>query len=93
MKAGNQGSVLSGQTPKRGRGQLWIGSLPSVSPKKTAEEFFSKLRKAEVRCLLDIRLNNSSQLAGFTKKPDLEYFLMGNRGDPLPPSAPVLPDE
>ncbi len=44
--------------------------------KKTAEEFFSKLKQAQVRCLLDIRLNNSSQLAGFTKKPDLEYFLM-----------------
>ena len=44
--------------------------------KKTAEEFFSKLKEAHVRCLLDIRLNNSSQLAGFTKKPDLEYFLM-----------------
>jgi uncharacterized protein (DUF488 family) len=44
--------------------------------KKTAEEFFSKLKQASVRCLIDIRLNNSSQLAGFTKKPDLEYFLM-----------------
>lgn len=44
--------------------------------KKSAEEFFSKLKEAKVRCLLDIRLNNSSQLAGFTKKPDLEYFLM-----------------
>ncbi len=44
--------------------------------KKTAEEFFSKLKQARIRCLIDIRLNNSSQLAGFTKKPDLEYFLM-----------------
>jgi len=44
--------------------------------KKTAEEFFSRLKQSHIRCLLDIRLNNSSQLAGFTKKPDLEYFLM-----------------
>ena len=43
--------------------------------KKTAEEFFSTLKQAGIKCLLDIRLNNSSQLAGFTKRPDLEYFL------------------
>jgi len=44
--------------------------------KKTAEQFFSKLKQAQIRCLLDVRLNNTSQLAGFAKKPDLEYFLM-----------------
>ncbi len=44
--------------------------------KKTAEEFFTKLKQAQIRCLLDVRLNNSSQLAGFTKRLDLEYFLM-----------------
>ncbi|HIC7214031.1 DUF488 domain-containing protein [Burkholderia stabilis] len=42
---------------------------------KSAEKFFSLLRKAEVRTLLDVRLNNTSQLAGFAKKPDLKYFL------------------
>ncbi len=42
---------------------------------KTAEEFFSRLKRAEVRRILDIRLNNSSQLAGFAKQKDLEYFL------------------
>lgn len=42
---------------------------------KTAEAFFESLRKAGVRRLVDIRLNNVSQLAGFTKKRDLEYFL------------------
>jgi uncharacterized protein (DUF488 family) len=42
---------------------------------KTAEEFFGTLKKAGVRRLLDIRLNNVSQLAGFTKRDDLRYFL------------------
>ncbi len=43
--------------------------------KKTAAEFFGKLKQAKIRQLLDIRLNNSSQLAGFTKRDDLAYFL------------------
>lgn len=43
--------------------------------KKTAEQFFTALRRAEVRTLLDIRLNNVSQLAGFTKRDDLRFFL------------------
>lgn len=41
----------------------------------TAEHFFSRLADAGVRRLLDIRLNNSSQLAGFAKGRDLPYFL------------------
>jgi len=43
--------------------------------KKTAETFFTRLSEAGVRRLVDIRLNNSSQLAGFAKKNDLEYFV------------------
>lgn len=43
--------------------------------KKTAEEFFSKLIKARVKSIIDIRLNNTSQLSGFAKRNDLEYFL------------------
>jgi len=43
--------------------------------KKSAEEFFELLRKNNVKHLIDIRLNNSSQLAGFTKGSDLKYFL------------------
>jgi len=42
---------------------------------KTAQEFFEKLQKAGVKRLIDVRLNNVSQLAGFTKKKDFEYFL------------------
>lgn len=42
---------------------------------KTAQEFFEILRDARVQRVLDIRLNNVSQLAGFSKKDDLKYFL------------------
>ena len=43
--------------------------------KKSAEDFFNKLKKQGVKLLIDVRLNNSSQLAGFAKKNDLIYFL------------------
>ncbi|MBT8367362.1 MAG: DUF488 domain-containing protein [Deltaproteobacteria bacterium] len=43
--------------------------------KKSAEKFFSLLRDGGVRRIIDIRLNNTSQLAGFAKKDDLIYFL------------------
>ena len=42
---------------------------------KSAEEFFAKLKDAGVKRIIDIRLNNVSQLAGFAKKDDLRYFL------------------
>lgn len=42
---------------------------------KNAATFFGLLEKAKVKTLLDIRLNNRSQLAGFTKAGDLDYFL------------------
>lgn len=42
--------------------------------KKSARDFFGKLRRPEIRRLLDVRLNNVSQLAGFTKKDDLRFF-------------------
>ena len=42
---------------------------------KSAEEFFTSLVKNGVRKVIDVRLNNVSQLAGFTKKNDLQYFL------------------
>lgn len=43
--------------------------------KKTAQEFFDILMKSGVKRVIDTRLNNVSQLAGFTKKSDLQYFL------------------
>jgi uncharacterized protein (DUF488 family) len=42
--------------------------------KKSAETFFTRLRNAGVKRLVDVRLNNVSQLAGFTKRDDLKYF-------------------
>lgn len=41
----------------------------------TAESFFSRLAAAEVRTVFDVRLNNTSQLAGFAKAKDLAFFL------------------
>jgi uncharacterized protein (DUF488 family) len=41
----------------------------------SAESFFDLLRSAGVLRVIDVRLNNTSQLAGFTKKGDLAYFL------------------
>lgn len=45
--------------------------------KKSAEAFFTKLQQTGVKRLVDIRLNNVSQRAGFTKKDDLRYFRVG----------------
>jgi uncharacterized protein (DUF488 family) len=43
--------------------------------KKSAEDFFTKLRSSGAKRLVDVRLNNVSQLAGFAKKSDLKFFL------------------
>lgn len=43
--------------------------------KKTAEEFFTLLEKNLVTEVVDVRLNNTSQLAGFSKFPDIKFFL------------------
>jgi uncharacterized protein (DUF488 family) len=43
--------------------------------KKSAEQFFETLAHSGAKRLVDVRLNNVSQLAGFAKKQDLSYFL------------------
>jgi uncharacterized protein (DUF488 family) len=43
--------------------------------RKTAEVFFTRLRDSGAKRLVDVRLNNVSQLAGFAKKNDLQFFL------------------
>lgn len=48
--------------------------------KKSAETFFTTLRDAGVARVVDVRLNNSSQLAGFAKRDDLQFFLKGLYG-------------
>lgn len=60
--------------------------------RKSAESFFTKLKAASVKRLVDIRLNNISQLAGFTKKDDLRYFvkeICGIEYTHLPELAPT----
>ena len=43
--------------------------------KKSARRFFELIKLHNIDVLVDVRLNNKSQLAGFTKEEDLEYFL------------------
>ena len=43
--------------------------------KKNAQKFFETLRKSGTKRVVDVRLNNVSQLAGFAKRDDLAYFL------------------
>ncbi len=42
---------------------------------KSASQFFGTLKANGIERLLDVRLNNTSQLAGFAKRADLAYFL------------------
>ena len=43
--------------------------------KNPAKEFFELLHASGAMRLIDVRLNNASQLAGFTKRDDLPFFL------------------
>jgi uncharacterized protein (DUF488 family) len=43
--------------------------------KKSARNFFGKLKNPDIKRLVDVRLNNISQLAGFAKRDDLRFFL------------------
>lgn len=44
------------------------------SARKTAREFFDSLKDNGVKKIIDVRLNNTSQLLGFSKSLDMEYF-------------------
>ena len=60
--------------------------------KKSAEKFFGLLRSSGTKRVVDVRLNNVSQLAGFAKRDDLKYFLnkvCGIDYVPLPDLAPT----
>jgi uncharacterized protein (DUF488 family) len=64
----------------------------------SAEHFFSRLSGARIQRLLDVRLNNTSQLAGFAKARDLSYFLRelvdaGYQHEPLLAPTQDLLDE
>ncbi len=43
--------------------------------KKSAQQFFDLIAKNDISLLIDVRLHNKSQLAGFSKGTDLSYFL------------------
>ncbi|HDI2819599.1 DUF488 domain-containing protein [Acinetobacter baumannii] len=43
--------------------------------KKNADKFFNLIREHQVKKIIDVRLNNVSQLAGFAKRDDLIFFL------------------
>ena len=43
--------------------------------KKPARRFFELLRESGAKRVVDVRLNNGSQLSGFAKKEDLAWFL------------------
>lgn len=43
--------------------------------KKSAEQFFELLKQNKVKMLVDVRISNGSQLAGFAKGNDLKYFV------------------
>ena len=59
---------------------------------KNAREFFTILKQAGIKKVIDVRLYNTSQLAGFTKKRDIEFFLqtiVGAEYAHLPVMAPT----
>jgi uncharacterized protein (DUF488 family) len=41
---------------------------------KSAEKFFTLLKKSHVKKIVDTRINNISQLSGFAKEQDLKFF-------------------
>ena len=60
--------------------------------KKSAERFFTLLKNAGVSKIVDIRLNNASQLAGFAKGSDLQFFvknILGANYVHIPDLAPT----
>lgn len=53
-----------------------MGRVFTMSAYQTsAREFFERLEREGAQLLLDVRLKNTNQLAGFTKKRDLEYLV------------------
>lgn len=66
--------------------------------KKSLREFIERLRGAGVDCVVDIRLHNTSQLAGFAKKDDLQFLLEEGFGigythrDEFAPTEEILSD-
>jgi uncharacterized protein (DUF488 family) len=66
--------------------------------RSSAEHFFTRLKDAQAARLIDVRLNNVSQLAGFAKRDDLRFFTQRLCGIgyehklALAPTQPMLSD-
>jgi uncharacterized protein (DUF488 family) len=77
----DQNTGWTGADDEAGGGRATGGSRLIVQlytigfSKKSARTFFGLLRESGATGLVDVRLNNVSQLAGFAKRDDLEYFL------------------
>lgn len=57
-------------------GVEWMNSVYTIGfTKKSAQDFFELLEVNKIDVVLDVRLKNTSQLAGFSRYPDIEYFL------------------
>ena len=61
--------------------------------KTSAEGFFDRLRDAKVRTVIDVRLQNTSQLAGFAKAGDLQFFLQEIGGIDYRHAPELAPDD
>jgi len=59
--------------PRKGPNQIDIYTIGFT--KKGAEKFFGLLRDADIKKVIDTRINNRSQLSGFAKRDDLIFFL------------------
>lgn len=61
--------------------------------KTTAEDFFRRLNDAGVQTVIDVRLQNTSQLAGFAKASDLTFFLREIGGIAYRHAPELAPDQ
>lgn len=68
--------VRSSHSPAKSDALEPVANLLTIGfTKKSAERFFSLLKSANVKTVVDTRLNNTGQLAGFAKRDDLRFFL------------------
>jgi uncharacterized protein (DUF488 family) len=80
--------------PSRGRRYSMGMRLFTIGfTRSSAEDFFGRLLKAKVKRVIDVRLHNSSHLAGFAKKEDLRYFLQAIGGIDYLHEPRLAPDE
>lgn len=59
----------------------------------SAEDFFERLAVSGARTLIDVRLNNTSQLSGFAKKEDLRFFAQSLCGMTYRHDTQLAPEE